>query len=274
MADTNLHPAGTSALVTGGGSGLGFACAERLAAQGVHVVLAGRSRERLDGAVAQVKANGGAATAVVCDVADEAQVAEVAARAAAAGALRVVITSAGIGAAGPLHLTDLATWNQVLATNLTGTMLVLKHTADAMARAGGGSFVAISSIAGPLTHRWMSAYCVSKAGVETLVRNAADELGAVGIRVNAVRPGLVPTDISAPLMAAEPAVADYLTQMPLGRLGTVHDVAALVAFLASPEASWITGQLIGVDGGHTLRRGPDLTPVLEPLMGDALWPGR
>lgn len=93
MADTNIHPAGTSALVTGGGSGLGFACAERLAAQGVHVVLAGRSRERLDGAVAQVKANGGAATAVVCDVADEAQVAEAAARAAAAGALRVLVPS-------------------------------------------------------------------------------------------------------------------------------------------------------------------------------------
>lgn len=274
MSASSTYPDGTSALITGGGSGLGLACAERVAVQGVQVVLAGRSRDRLDGAVARIVHAGGAATAVVCDVSDEDQVAAAAAVASGAGALRVVVTSAGLGAAGPLHLTDLATWNQVLATNLTGTMLCLKHTAAPMARAGGGSFVAISSIAGPLTHRWMSAYCVSKAGVEALVRNAADELGAVGIRVNAVRPGLVPTDISAPLMAAEAAVADYLTQMPLGRLGTADDVAALVEFLASPQSSWITGQLIGVDGGHTLRRGPDLTPVLEPIMGDALWPGR
>lgn len=274
MSMSQRFATGTSALVTGGGSGLGLACAQRLVDDGVHVVIAGRSRDRLDSAVTQLRAAGGDATAVVCDVTDEDQVANAADVAAQVGVLGVVVASAGVGSAGPLHLTDVAVWNQVLAVNLTGTMLTLKHTAAPMARAGGGSFVAISSIAGPLTHRWMSAYCVSKAGVEALVRNAADELGATGIRVNAVRPGLVPTDISAPLMAADVAVDDYLAQMPLARLGTVHDVAALVTFLASSEASWITGQLIGVDGGHTLRRGPDLTPVLEPFMGDALWPGR
>ena len=116
--------------------------------------------------------------------------------------------------------------------------------------------MAVSSIAGHLTHRQLGAYAVAKAGVEMLVRNAADELGGYGIRVNAVRPGLAPTDTSGPLNDHDGTRRDYLAQMPLGRTGTVEDVAALVAFLAGPDSTWITGQLIGVDGGHSLRRGP------------------
>ena len=138
---------------------------------------------------------------------------------------------------------------------------------------GGGAIVAISSIAAPLTHRYMTPYCVSKAGVEMLVRQAADELGSVGIRVNAVRPGLVPTDISAGLMAVESLVADYVEQMPLGRLGTVGDVGHVVRFLLGSESSWITGQCIAADGGHTLRRGPNLTPLMEQLLGEQAHPG-
>jgi NAD(P)-dependent dehydrogenase (short-subunit alcohol dehydrogenase family) len=134
--------------------------------------------------------------------------------------------------------------------------------------------VAVSSIAGPLTHRYMTPYCVSKAGLEMLVRNAADELGPVGVRVNAVRPGLVPTDLTAGLTTVEDAVTDYLDQMPLRRLGTETDVAALVAFLCSQESSWITGQCIGVDGGHTLRRGPNLEPLMAMLFGEQLRPPR
>ncbi|HEU4841435.1 MAG TPA: SDR family oxidoreductase, partial [Ilumatobacteraceae bacterium] len=91
-----------------------------------------------------------------------------------------------------------------------------------------------------------------------------------GIRVNGVRPGLVPTDASGPLNEHEGTRQDYLAQMPLGRVGTIDDVAALVAFLAGPESTWITGQLIGVDGGHSLRRGPDLGGLFDPLFGEAL----
>ncbi len=126
--------------------------------------------------------------------------------------------------------------------------------------------VAISSIAGVLTHRWMTAYCVSKAGLEMLVRNAADELGGAGVRVNAVRPGLVPTDLAAPLVANAAAQQDYLDQMPLHRLGTPEDIGEIVRFLIGPESAWVTGQVIAADGGHTLRRGPDLDPVAEALM--------
>ena len=132
-----------------------------------------------------------------------------------------------------------------------------------MVQAGrGGSIVNISSIAGKLTHRLMSAYCVSKAGVEMLTRCAADELGPQGVRVNALRPGLVPTDL-ARVLADHPAVrANYESLMPLGRLGRPEDVAQAVLFLASDRSSWITGQVLSVDGGHTLRAGPDVSLLL------------
>lgn len=109
----------------------------------------------------------------------------------------------------------------------------------------------------------MAAYCVSKAGLEMLVRNAADELGEHAIRVNAIRPGLVPTDASAMLVNTPAIQADYIEQMPLGRVGTLDDVASSVAFLAGDESTWITGQVFAVDGGHTLRRGPDIAGAMR-----------
>lgn len=272
MSTDSGTAAGSSALVTGGGSGIGLACARALAQDGTHVVLAGRTEERLAGAVESLTAEGLSASYAVCDVSDEAQVQAAAAHAAERGALRHAVASAGMGAGGPLYLTDLAVWNAVLSTNLTGAFLLLKHTVPHMAAAGGGSFVGISSVAAPLTHRWMGPYCVSKAGLDMLVRNAADELGPAKVRVNSVRPGLVPTDITAGLTAIDEAVDDYLTQMPLARLGTEEDVASLVRFLCSDEASWITGQTVSVDGGHHLRRGPDITPLMSQLFGDSLWP--
>ena len=146
----------------------------------------------------------------------------------------------------------------------------MKHAGAAIARSGGGAIVAISSIAGPLTHPYMAPYCVSKAGLETLVRNAADELGRAGVRVNAVRPGLVRTELADPLLSDEQVLADYLAQMPISRVGTVDDVGAAVRFLCGPESTWITGQVLGVDGGHTLRRGPDMEHWARGLYGDDL----
>jgi NAD(P)-dependent dehydrogenase (short-subunit alcohol dehydrogenase family) len=150
-------------------------------------------------------------------------------------------------------------------------MLTIKHAAPPMARAGGGSIVAISSIAAPLTHRYLGAYCVAKAGVDMLVRVAADELGPSGVRVNSVRPGLVDTELVAAITATPAVLDSYLEQMPISRVGTVADVAEAVRYLAGPESSWVTGQHLGVDGGHHLRRGPDYTPFNEPVFGaDAL----
>lgn len=243
---------GMTALVTGGGSGIGLACALALVGDGCTVTIVGRSAERLAAA-----AHGTGLRTVVCDVADEAQVeAAVAAAAEPTGRLDIAVLAAGTGTAGAITDTSLEVWRDVLGTNLDGTFLCIKHAARTMT--DGGSIVAISSIAGSHTHRLMAPYAVSKSAVDALVRNAADELGAQNIRVNAVRPGLVPTDLTAPILDAEGIVADYLAQMPLGRLGTVEDVAAAVRYFAGPESSWVTGQCIGVDGGHSLRRGPDL----------------
>lgn len=260
-SDANGPLYGRAALVTGGGTGIGRACAARLAADGAVVTICGRRRDVLEAACAQI---GHGARHVVCDVTDEDQVrAAVAAAAEPLERLDVAVANAGGGASAPLVATTLESWNSVLSKNLTGTFLTIKHAAQAMIPSAGGSIVAISSIAGALTHRLMAAYCVSKAGLEMLVRNAADELGEHTIRVNAIRPGLVPTDASAILVQTPAIAADYVEQTPLGRLGTLDDVASAVSFLAGDEASWITGQIFAVDGGHTLRRGPDLAGAMR-----------
>lgn len=281
MTTTNAQGlAGTSVLVTGGGSGIGLACAQRLAADGASVTLIGRSEERLQAGVAAVEAtvaesgaaDGGPSPTVryfPTDITDEAAVeAAVAAATAVTGTLDGIVSSAGGSETiGPLTQIDVGAWRRTLDLNMTGTMLTLKHGARVMARQGHGSIVAISSVAGAVTHRWFGAYGPAKAGLEMLCMVAADELGASGIRVNTVRPGLTKTDLVGPITAPGPVRDDYLDCMPLARLGEPEDVAELVRFLIGPESSWITGQNIGVDGGHALRRGPDMSGLLEGLFG-------
>jgi NAD(P)-dependent dehydrogenase (short-subunit alcohol dehydrogenase family) len=263
----NQALAGKHMLVTGGGTGIGLACAARLRADGAIVTLMGRRETKLAEAQAVLLRDAGPEVRIAAgDVAREDDVAAAAKIAAdGTGALHGCVAAAGTGTFGPLLDTPLQQWDAVVATNLTGTMLTIKHAGRAMLSAG-GSIVAISSIAGVLTHRWMTAYCVSKAGIEMLARNAADELGGAGIRVNAVRPGLVPTDLASGLVNNPAAQADYLDQMPLRRLGSTEDIASIVRFLIGPESSWVTGQVIAADGGHTLRRGPDLDPLAKLAM--------
>jgi NAD(P)-dependent dehydrogenase (short-subunit alcohol dehydrogenase family) len=271
---TSTPLAGHSALITGGGSGIGLGCARHLARDGATVVLAGRSEARLAAGLASIRTELPDAEihTVRCDVTDESAVAEACSVTAGVGRFTMCVANAGFGSASPFHLTTLDDWNSVLGTNLTGAFLTMKHAVPHLAANGGGSIVAVSSIAAPLTHRFMSAYCVSKAGLEMLVKQVADELGASGVRANAVRPGLVPTDATITLTTTDVIRDDYLAQMPLARTGTDDDVAALVRFLLGPESSWITGQCIGVDGGHSVRRGPDISPVMDMVFGAAVRP--
>lgn len=258
---------GTSALVTGGGSGIGLACARRLAADGAAVTICGRTEERLKAAADELGCR-----YAVADVVDEEQIAAAVRTAAEAGPLRAVVHCAGgTSSVGPVNQLDTAAWRDTLELNATGTMLTLKHSAQLMARTGGGAFVAISSIASSNTHRWFGAYGVSKAAVDHLVKLAADELGSAGIRVNGIRPGLVRTELVAGVTEPGPVLDDYLACMPLDRVGEPEDIAEAARFLAGPESSWITGQVVNVDGGHHLRRGPDFRALFEPMFGaDAL----
>jgi NAD(P)-dependent dehydrogenase (short-subunit alcohol dehydrogenase family) len=263
---------GSSVLVTGGGSGIGLGAAMRLAADGAHVTICGRTEDRLREATEQI--NGSAAEGVevryaVADVTKEDDVARaVAAATEATGGLDVLFACAGGSLhLGPIVLSDVESFRATIDLNITGTFLAIKHAAPVMARAGGGSIIGMSSIAGVSTHKYMSAYCVGKAGIEMLVKVAADELGASGIRVNAVQPGLVDTDLVGFITEGGDLLDDYLAQMPISRVGTVDDIAAAVRFLAGPESSWVTGQMIGIDGGHQLRRGPNYGLFVEPMYG-------
>jgi 7-alpha-hydroxysteroid dehydrogenase len=255
---------GKVAFLTGGATGIGLACARAVVQGGGRVMLAARRREVLEQVAGEL---GSSASFVECDVTSDASVdAAVAATIDKFGALHCAVNAAGMGMAGPITGQATEAWQMTLDTNLTGVMRCVRAEARVMKQAGGGSIVNISSIAGTLTHKWMSAYCVSKAGVNMLTRCAADELGEHNIRVNAVMPSLVETELAVTLTSNEDAIAEYKRLMPLARVGKPMDVGGIVAFLLSDDASWITGQCIGVDGGHTIRQGPDLVELFRPLM--------
>jgi NAD(P)-dependent dehydrogenase (short-subunit alcohol dehydrogenase family) len=257
-------------LVTGGGSGIGLDVARTLLASGVEVTIAGRSEERLEEARRQL-AREGADDArlhtVAADVSDEPQcVAAVAAATQVAGQLHAVVACAGEprGQMAPVTHLDLDQWRSVFDNNVVATMLTLKHGARELVRSGGGAFIAISSISAQLTARFAAPISAAKAALEQLVRIAAHELGPSNVTVNAIRPGLVEV---ARQDLPEQIKQDFLSIIPLNRLGRPRDIADLAKFLIGPEAQWLTGQIISVDGGQTLVRAFDASAWVEPVFG-------
>jgi len=237
-APTDPAPAtGRTALVTGGSKGIGRGIAERLLAAGYRVAATYRSGDVPAGV-----------RGVVCDITDQAAVeAAFAEVEAELGPVEVLVANAGITRDTLLMRMSDEDWDEVIATNLTGAFRVVRRAARPMMRARFGRVVLISSVVGQLGSAGQVNYAASKAGLVGLARSLARELGSRGVTANVVAPGFVETAMTAEL--GEDRVRRYTEQIPLGRLGSVADVAACVEFLASDAAGYITGALVPVDGG-------------------------
>jgi NAD(P)-dependent dehydrogenase (short-subunit alcohol dehydrogenase family) len=264
---------GMAVLITGGGSGIGAACATRLAADGAAVTICGRTEAKLETTAEKIRAsdlgNGGSVQTLVADVTVEDDVQRIARKAAeTTGSLDGCIANAGGGGGmRPYHLQDTEEFLRVLHLNVLSTMLCVKHTTPLMVKAGGGSFIGMSSIAGHVTHPYFGAYCVGKAGIEEMMKNAADEFGSRGLRFNSIRPGFISTELMAGIPRDSEVYESYIRNTPMRDVGRPEDVAHLARFLIGPGARWITGVAINVDGGHSLRRGPDFGQFVEPAIG-------
>jgi len=258
---------GKRALVTGAASGIGAACVRVFAREGARV--AGLDLAKPPADVELVSFH-------EVDVREEEPVrAAVAVALAALGGLEVVVNAAGVAGGGPAHLCDLTEWKRVLDVNLTGTFLVTKHALPALIAAKRGSIVNLASVEGLEGGESMSAYNASKGGVVLLTRNLALDYGAFGIRANAICPGFIRTPMTSPL--SDPAFAPIKRRIEeahaLGRLGEPEEVANVALFLASDEASFVSGGALTVDGGFHAGKRFGITAQLMELAAAAGPPG-
>jgi NAD(P)-dependent dehydrogenase (short-subunit alcohol dehydrogenase family) len=247
--------AGKTVMVTGASSGIGRATARMLGAEGANLVLAGRRRDRLDEVAAELKA-AGRETLVVCGDTRDAKGCDTCVKDALArfGGLDGLVNAAGVLGNGSAIDGDPAEWARIMDVNVTGVMNVTRAAADAL-KARKGAVVNLSSVAGIRPYANLAAYCVSKAAMEMYTRCAALDFAPFGVRVNAVAPGVVVTE----LHTVTSAVADYAAFLergkathPIGRVGQADEVAALILYLLSDEAGWITGASMSIDGGRAL----------------------
>ncbi|MFI5317921.1 MAG: SDR family NAD(P)-dependent oxidoreductase [Myxococcota bacterium] len=250
---------GKVALVTGAASGIGRACAERFARDGATVI------------GADVQSGAGGARSALLDVRDEAAIAALVAEIAREhGHLDAVVNAAGVAGGGPVHSLDATAWDRVLDVNLKGTFLVCKHSLAQMLTqsalgAERGAIVNIASIEGLEGTAGGSAYNASKGGVVLLTKNLAIDYGRSGIRANAICPGFIETPmlesvLGNPVMA--PIRDEIRREHKLRRFGRPEEIAAVASFLASADASFVSGQAIAVDGGYTAGRDPHITELM------------
>ena len=242
-----LDLSGKVALVTGASRGIGHGIATMLAARGAHVVAAARSNHA-DTTVAAIKEGGGAAEVASVDVGDRGAVEQmIAATLERHGRIDILVNNAGITRDQLLLRMKQDDWDEVMKTNLTGAFLCAQAVIRPMIRQRGGRILSVSSVVGQAGNAGQANYAASKAGLIGFSKALAREVASRGITVNVVAPGLIDTEMTRAI--SEKAHGDWAAQIPLGRLGATTDVAAAVCFLVSDEASYITGQVLAVNGG-------------------------
>ena len=238
---------GKVALVTGASRGIGRATAQRLAEQGATVIAAARG-DHAAGCVADITSRGHRAEALSVDVTDASALERVPAGIIERhGRLDVVVSNAGIARDQLLIRMKRAEWDAVLATNLTATFVLAQAAMRPMLKQRGGRIIAVTSVVGQMGNAGQTNYAASKAGLIGFVKALAREVASRSITVNAIAPGMIDTDMARAI--ADKLQGDWSAQIPLGRLGTVNEVAAAACFLASDEASYITGHVLAVNGG-------------------------
>ena len=242
-----LDLSGKVAIVTGASRGIGRSIALTLASRGAHVVAAARG-EHAAGTVGDIHAAGQQAEAVPLDVTDTASIeALVAGVLERHGRIDILVNNAGIARDQLMLRMKREDWDQVIATNLTAAFVLVQAALKPMVKQRSGRIISISSVVGQAGNAGQANYAASKAGLIGFSKALARELASRSITVNVVAPGLIETDMTKAI--TEKAQVDWAAQIPLGRLGTTADVAAAVCFLASDEASYITGQVLAVNGG-------------------------
>lgn len=244
------------ALVTGASRNIGRAIAEDLATHGWHVAVNSRDPELVDRVVAGIRAGGGSASAAVADITDPDAVSRVVAHIESEhGPISCLVSSVGCRAHGLVEDHSLDDWNHVMTTVLTGAFLVSRHVAPGMRDRRHGRIITIAGATGQTGAPQRTALVAAKAGLIGLTKALAHELAPFGVTANSVSPGPIDTGRRAELGDAEAAEATYrdaAASVPMGRLGTVAEVASACSFLASDEAAFVTGQVLGVNGGRVM----------------------